>query len=97
MRLQEPLDLKIMAKQAMMSERTFLRRFRQSVGITPMVWLRRERISMAQELLETSQVSLDQIAEQSGYFSLESFRAAFKKVTGTSPAAYRKRFCVMAV
>ena len=96
-RLKEPLDLKILASQAVMSERTFLRRFRQSVGTTPMVWLRQERIFRAQKMLETSQVSLDQIAEQSGYFSLESFRAAFKKVTGTSPAAYRKRFFVPAV
>ena len=74
------------------SERTFLRRFQESVGMTPMAWLQRERMFRARELLEGSNRSLGDIAEQCGYQSLETFRVAFKRIVGTAPAAYRLRF-----
>jgi AraC family transcriptional regulator, transcriptional activator FtrA len=60
--------------------------------MTPMVWLQRERMFRARELLEASDEALGHIAEQCGYQSLETFRVAFKRVVGTSPAAYRSRF-----
>ena len=91
-RLAEPVDLAQLAAQGNMSERTFLRRFNEAVGMTPVAWLQRERMYHAQELLETSEGSLADIGEQCSYRSLETFRAAFKRVVGTSPAAYRSRF-----
>lgn len=91
-RLSDPIKLEDMAASVHKSERTFLRRFRETVGITPMVWLQRERMFKAQELLEVSTVSLADIASQCGYQSLETFRVSFKRTIGTSPAAYRSRF-----
>ncbi len=75
-----------------MSERTLLRRFRESLGLAPGEWLQRERMYRARELLESRDGSLNDIAVECGYRSLEAFRAAFKRIVGTSPAAYRKRF-----
>ncbi len=90
--LAEPVDLPRLAAHAHMSERTFLRRFQEAVGMAPVAWLQRERMYRAQELLETGNEPLADIAEQCGYQSLETFRVAFRRLVGTSPAAYRARF-----
>ncbi len=91
-RIDQPIGLAQFASHAHMSERTFLRRFRDEVGAAPMAWLQRERIFRAQEMLEASNASLGDIAAQCGYASLETFRVAFRRLVGTSPAAYRNRF-----
>lgn len=91
-RISKKITVKDMAANAHMSERTFLRRFRDAVGTTPMVWLQRSRVSKAQELLENTGFTLEQISEHSGYQSNETFRSAFKKVAGVSPGVYRARF-----
>ena len=91
-RLEEPIDIADLAQRGAMSERTFLRRFRESVGMTPKLWLQRERMFRAQELLEASDMVLADIAEQCGYISLETFRVAFRRTVGTSPTAYRSQF-----
>jgi AraC family transcriptional regulator, transcriptional activator FtrA len=91
-RLDQPLQIGMLADHAAMSERTFQRRFEESVGMPPIAWLQRERMFRARELLEESKRPLPEIAERCGYQSVETFRAAFKRVVGTSPAAYRKRF-----
>lgn len=91
-RLAEPLEIGMLADHVAIGERTFLRRFRESVGMTPTAWLQRERMYRARELLEASNRPLGDIAEQCGYRSLETFRVAFKRIVGTSPAGYRLRF-----
>ena len=91
-RLSEPVGLSCLAGKAVMSERTFIRRFHKAVGVAPMKWLQRERMFHAQGLLESTNLSLENIAVESGYQSLGTFRIAFKRVVGTSPAAYRARF-----
>ncbi len=91
-RISQPISLTNLAGRAAMSERTFLRRFREASGLAPMAWLQRERMFRAQEILEASDLSLGDIADQCGYLSLETFRVSFKRLVGTSPAAYRARF-----
>jgi AraC family transcriptional regulator, transcriptional activator FtrA len=91
-KLSEPIEIGAMAKHAAMSERTFLRRFHESTGLSPIAWLQRQRMFRAQELLEASNLSLGDVSVQCGYESLETFRVAFRRVVGTSPAAYRARF-----
>lgn len=86
------LSVKKMASHVHMSERTFYRKFKEISGRTPIEWLESERISIAKELLETTDTSLSRVAEKSGYLSIEAFRVAFKKVTGLSASAYRKNF-----
>ncbi len=91
-RIDHPLGLSDLAKRAAMSERTFMRRFREANGTTPMAWLQRERMYRAQTILETAKASLGDVAEQCGFRSLETFRVSFKRLVGISPAAYRSRF-----
>ncbi|CAL74654.1 putative Helix-turn-helix, AraC-type transcriptional regulator [Bradyrhizobium sp. ORS 278] len=91
-RLSQPIAISAMAKRAGMSERTFLRRFNESTGAGPAAWLQQERMSRARELLESGVLSLADVSAQCGYQSLETFRVAFRRSVGTSPAAYRARF-----
>jgi len=91
-RLGSPLRVPDMAAHAHMSERTFLRRFRDATGTTPHKWLRRARIAAAQGMLEANGTSVEEIALQCGFETPESFRTAFRAVTGLSPLAYRRRF-----
>jgi len=91
-RLAQPIAISAMAGRAGMSERTFLRCFKESTGSGPAAWLQQERMSRARELLENATLSLPDISAQCGYQSLETFRVAFRRIVGTSPAAYRKRF-----
>ncbi|WP_315753856.1 MULTISPECIES: transcriptional regulator FtrA [unclassified Bradyrhizobium] len=91
-RLAQPIAISEMAKRAGMSERTLLRSFKDSTGASPAAWLQQERMARARELLETATLSLADISAQCGYRSLETFRVAFRRIVGTSPAAYRRRF-----
>jgi AraC family transcriptional activator FtrA len=90
--LHEPIDIADMAEAAGMSGRTFLRRFRDGTGTTPLKWLRRERVLRAMRLLEKTESSLGDIAEQCGFGSVETFRTAFRDIAGVAPYSYRKRF-----
>lgn len=91
-RLDQPLSISDMSDVAGMSERTFLRRFRDGTGTTPLKWLRRERVFRAMSLLERTGLSLADVSAQSGFVSTETFRTAFREIVGTTPHAYRKRF-----
>lgn len=91
-RLDRAIEIGELASHAGMSERTFLRRFREGTGVTPLKWLRRERVLRAMRLLERSRLAPPDIAAQCGFGSSESFRAAFKDIAGITPHAYRKRF-----
>jgi transcriptional regulator GlxA family with amidase domain len=91
-RLNRPLTVAKMAARARMSERTFARRFREQLGITPMQWLLKARLRRAQELLENSTAYVDQIATACGFQSTVTFRSSFRRMTGVSPASYRRRF-----
>ncbi|MGP4128688.1 helix-turn-helix domain-containing protein [Pantoea tagorei] len=87
-----PLSVSQMAKRALMSERTFLRRFREALGMTPKAWLLQARMNLARELLENNQLPNQQIMARCGFGSMESFRAAFRKSVGISLSTYRKTF-----
>lgn len=81
-----------MAAMAGMSERTFARRFKDATGTTPHRWLQVERVRRGQTLLETTTMSLDRIARESGFSSAQLLRLHFKRVVGTPPASYRRMF-----
>ena len=91
-RLMHPLRIAELAKKAAMSERTFLRRFTEQVGIGPKRWLRRERVVLAQRLLETSIQPLSAVARATGFSTVEALRAAFKDTIGAPPSEHRRMF-----
>jgi transcriptional regulator GlxA family with amidase domain len=75
-----------------MSMRTLARRFESQAGTTPHQWLTHQRVLAAQRLLETSSVSIERVAELSGFATPETLRHHFRRRVGTSPGAYRRRF-----
>jgi transcriptional regulator GlxA family with amidase domain len=82
-----------LAAKAHMSPRTFARRFKADFGATPAAWLARQRILHAQRLLEKTDLGLDRIAYECGFGSAAVLRQNFTRVLGTTPTAYRARFC----
>ena len=90
--LDKPLDVDALARQAGMSPRTFARRFREQTGTTPLQCLLAMRIQRAQELLEESHMSIDQITMLAGFDSMVTFRTRFRSLVGLTPTEYRRRF-----
>lgn len=90
--LSEPLSLDAMADVARMSRRTFTRRFREATGMTVNKWLSAERIGRAQQLLETTDLSIEQVAAEAGFGTSLSLRQHFASQLRTSPSSYRRTF-----
>ncbi|MFF9623428.1 GlxA family transcriptional regulator [Streptomyces griseosporeus] len=91
-RLDEPLALADLAGHARMSLRTFARRFHDEVGISPGRWLIQQRVARARHLLESSDLSVDQIAGAVGFATGASLRQHLHAAIGVSPQAYRRTF-----
>jgi transcriptional regulator GlxA family with amidase domain len=87
-----PLTLRDLAEHAMMSLRTLNRRFRAETGQTPMEWLIGVRIRHAQELLEATPESVENIAQRVGFTSSTNFREQFRRIAGVTPSSYRSTF-----
>ncbi len=90
--LDEPVTVADLAVRSAMSPRTFARRFVASTGTTPLAWMLRERVRLAQRLLETSDLPVDMIARNSGFGSPDNLRKHFGRTLRTTPQAYRKTF-----
>ncbi|MEU6325945.1 helix-turn-helix domain-containing protein [Streptomyces sp. NPDC047049] len=90
--LDRPLSLRELAARESMSVRTFTRRFRDEVGVSPLQWLTRQRIERARQLLEETELTVDRIAEQAGFGTAASLRMHLQAVLGVSPRAYRRTF-----
>ncbi|GJF30596.1 AraC family transcriptional regulator [Kitasatospora sp. NE20-6] len=91
-RLHEPLRLADFAAHAGMSRRTFTRRFRAEVGLSPGQWLTRQRVDLARELLESSDLPVDRIAERAGFGTDATLRTRLHAAIGVSPGTYRRTF-----
>ncbi|MFE9997173.1 GlxA family transcriptional regulator [Streptomyces avermitilis] len=91
-RLGEPLALADLAGHARMSLRTFARRFGDEVGMSPGRWLIQQRVARARQLLESSDLPVDQIAGEVGFATGASLRQHLHAAIGVSPQAYRRTF-----
>lgn len=90
--LNEPLTVADLAARSAMSPRTFARQFLAAIGTTPHQWLQRQRVHLAQRLLETSDFSIDSVAAGSGFCTAGNLRKHFSRIMHTSPQAYRRTF-----
>jgi AraC family transcriptional activator FtrA len=91
-RISSGLSVDDLARQAAMSPRTLSRRFQAGLGMPPGEWLRRERLRLAQRLLETGRDPLPVVARKAGYESASTMRAHFASELRTSPRGYRETF-----
>lgn len=90
--LDQPLGLEDIARQAATSTRTLSRRFFEQTGTTPLQWVLTQRVRRAQQLLESTAMSIEQVATETGFRSAVAFRQRFSKLVGTNPQTYRRTF-----
>lgn len=87
-----PFRLPSLASHLAVSERTVIRHFQQTLNTTPASYAQNIKIDVAKRLLETTTLTLEQVAERTGYSDPSSFRRLFKRHTGLSPIGYREQF-----
>ncbi|WP_273651828.1 GlxA family transcriptional regulator [Cellulomonas fimi] len=92
--LDQELTVPDLAARAFVSERTFARRFKSETGTTPAAWITRQRLVRAQEMLERSDATVEEIARLCGFGTAAVLRHHFARTLGTSPQAYRRTFAV---
>lgn len=90
--LAEPITVGALAREARMSERSYLRHFARTNGSAPIRWLIAQRVRASLPLLETSQISVEEIAAAVGFESPVTYRHHFVKIMRTSPSGYRRAF-----
>lgn len=91
-RLNQPLPVKALAARSTLSPRHFTRQFRKATGTTPHRWLLTQRLPLAQRLLETTSLPVDQVASSAGFGTPAAMRLQFQQALNTSPATYRQTF-----
>ncbi|MRW87877.1 helix-turn-helix domain-containing protein [Pseudoduganella sp. FT26W] len=91
-RLADNHSIDALAARAAMSRRNFTRHFRDATGTSFKQWLLNQRVAHAQRLLETSDVSIELVAQEAGFGSALSLRQHFRTALCTSPSEYRRQF-----
>jgi len=91
-RLHTPLSVEQLAGQAHMSRRTLNRRFVETTGTSPLDWITSLRVRQAKDLLETTAISMEEIADRCGFGSAPTLRHHFRARVKLSPSTYRARF-----
>ncbi len=90
--LDKPHDLDSLAGFVNMSRRTLTRHFLKATGTTLADWINAERLQRSQELLETTDHSIEKVSEMAGFQSSVSFRQSFKSKFSVSPSEWRRAF-----
>jgi len=91
-RLDQPLTVADLARQAKVSTRHLTRHFHAATGTTPLQWLLVQRIRRAQELLEKTDAAVDTIASAVGMGTATTLRRHFNRTVGVPPDTYRRTF-----
>ena len=90
----QTFPLEAPARRVGMSQRNFVRRFKQATGDSPLIYLQKLRVASAKRLLESDHRTMQEIGDAVGYQDVAFFRMLFERHTGVSPSAYRRRFGV---
>jgi transcriptional regulator GlxA family with amidase domain len=89
---QQNINVALLCEQCFLTERTLLRRFVKATGLKPIQYLQKLRVQKACELIESSSIGTEAIAQQVGYEDAGAFRKVFIKIIGLSPRDFRRRF-----
>jgi len=90
--LDEPVTVAQMAMRANLSPRHFHRRFLEKTSMTPLAWLHEQRIGRTKELLETTDLTVEEIAARVGLGTPANLRVHFRRATSISPSRHRQAF-----
>lgn len=90
--LDQQVTVEDLARRAALSPRTFARRFVEVTGTTPLQWLLAQRVARARGLLESTDLSVERVAQECGFGTAAGLRTHFVRVVGTPPSTYRRRF-----
>ena len=90
--LQHIVSVAELADKANMSRRSFDRHFRQALGTSAKNWLNQQRVQLAKQLLESEQLSIEQLAAKVGYDNAITLRVNFHKFVGIAPSQYQVQF-----
>jgi transcriptional regulator GlxA family with amidase domain len=90
--LAEEISVPLLARRALMSPRSFARRFKATTGTTPHAWLLAQRLAAAEALLESSDAPVEEVARLVGFGTAAGLREQFSRRRGVSPRAYRQTF-----
>jgi transcriptional regulator GlxA family with amidase domain len=90
--LDETITVEMLAAQAVMSPRTFARRFRAETGTTPHSWLTAQRLLLAERLLEDGDDPVEVVAARAGFGTAAVLRHHFQHHRHTTPLAFRQAF-----
>jgi transcriptional regulator GlxA family with amidase domain len=88
----QPSPVAAMTEVSQLPERTFVRRFRDATGMTPLDYVQAMRLEEAKQMLETGDLSVEAIANEVGYEDASFFGRMFRRKVGLTPAQYRLRF-----
>lgn len=75
-----------------MSVRSFTRKFRVAVGLTPAAAIEKMRFERAKQLLSEGDLPLKRVATVCGFQDEQTLRRAFYRIADVSPSEYRQRF-----
>ena len=92
--MKKDISVQTLAGTLNVSSRTLIRKFIQHTGSPPLHFIQKQRIEASKDLLENSDLPLDEIVFQIGYQDSSSFRRLFKRETGLSPREYRRQFTI---
>jgi transcriptional regulator GlxA family with amidase domain len=90
--LAEDISVDVLARRALMSPRSFARRFKATTGTTPHAWLLGRRLAAAEALLEGTDAPVEEVARLVGFGTAAGLREQFARRRGVSPRAYRQTF-----
>lgn len=90
--LHRPFTVAGLAASAHIAPRTFARRFVAATGSTPHQWLTRQRVLLAQQLLEEDDLTIEEIARRTGFGTADLLRHHFVQQMSTTPTGYRRTF-----
>lgn len=87
----EHITVSFLAERSGVSETYFRKKFKEYIGISPSKYIRSRRVEWAKELIVSSGLTMEAIANESGYSDFSHFCHEFRRNTGMSPTEYRKQ------